>query len=599
MEAEMSKKQDGVAWIFQVKEAAENKESEFKFGQEKIDMGDLPRDTKTSPEKMADYSEKAYGRPDYDESPKEGTRKIVNEFVDNATTHGIPRVLNASRPWQSRLFWCVVTLIFAGVFLFQGSKLVQSYIARPTTTKISLITKSRLEFPAVTICNLNMLRRSMLKGTRFETLAALDRNHKVDGIGLEDSDYSWFFSGEETTTDGKTAEEDTTSPPNRGRRALNAESSYSDEYDYSGIEDIEDPNDWEALYNLSKGSDYNNFKNFVKPTKEELRTLGHKAKDFILQCSFDTEACSYENFTVIQNAEYGNCFVFNNAHKLKRGKRTTTSRTGSQYGLQLTLMVEQPEYIGILSPNSGVKVAIKDPRIYAFPEDDGIEAAPGFATSIGLTKTSISRLPEPYGNCIRKHDSFYAPEKYDFSQRSCLKLCLQETLNETCSCITDVLIDGTMCEVTNREQGNCRNSVFKDFLKNKLNCDCSNACSETVFKPRIAISRWPTARYEAHLYDSLASINKKAARILTNVAQSRNNLVRLSVFYEELNFENVVETPLITVESLFGSLGGLLGLYIGMSFISVTEILVFIFELLRSVCCHKGYPSKHTKVSGR
>ncbi|XP_030833004.1 amiloride-sensitive sodium channel subunit beta isoform X4 [Strongylocentrotus purpuratus] len=536
MEAKMSKKQDGVAWIFQVKEAAENKESEFKFGQEKIDMGDLPRDTKTSPEKMADYSEKAYGRPDYDESPKEGTRKIVNEFVDNATTHGIPRVLNASRPWQSRLFWCVVTLIFAGVFLFQGSKLVQSYIARPTTTKISLITKSRLEFPAVTICNLNMLRRSMLKG---------------------------------------------------------------DEYDYSGIEDIEDPNDWEALYNLSKGSDYNNFKNFVKPTKEELRTLGHKAKDFILQCSFDTEACSYENFTVIQNAEYGNCFVFNNAHKLKRGKRTTTSRTGSQYGLQLTLMVEQPEYIGILSPNSGVKVAIKDPRIYAFPEDDGIEAAPGFATSIGLTKTSISRLPEPYGNCIRKHDSFYAPEKYDFSQRSCLKLCLQETLNETCSCITDVLIDGTMCEVINREQGNCRNSVFKDFLKNKLNCDCSNACSETVFKPRIAISRWPTARYEAHLYDSLASINKKAARILTNVAQSRNNLVRLSVFYEELNFENVVETPLITVESLFGSLGGLLGLYIGMSFISVTEILVFIFELLRSVCCHKGYPSKHTKVSGR
>eukprot|EP00057_Strongylocentrotus_purpuratus_P029394 XP_011683868.1 PREDICTED: amiloride-sensitive sodium channel subunit alpha-like [Strongylocentrotus purpuratus] len=558
----------------------------------------------TNPEKMDDYSEEAYGRPDYDENPKEGTQKIVKEFVDNATTHGIPRVLNASRPWHSRLFWCVVTLILAGVFLYQGSMLVFSFINRPTTTKISIITKSKLEFPAVTICNLNMLRRSMLKGTRFEKLAALDQDHAVSGIGLEDSDYSWFFSEPSSlggeTTDGETSEVDTTFPPNRGRRALNAESSYysDDEYDYTDIEDIKDPNDWEALYNHSKASDYTNFKNYVKPTREEMRMLGHQAKDFILQCTFDTEACSYKNFTVIQNAEYGNCFVFNNAHKLKRKKRTPTSRTGSQYGLQLTLMLEQPEYIGVLSPDSGVKVAINDPRIYAFPEDDGIEAAPGIKTSIGIKKTSISRLPKPYGDCMRKHTSYYDPEKYDFSQRSCLKLCLQKTLQSECSCVTDILITGSMCQVTNREQGNCRNRVFSDFIRNRLNCNCSNACSESVFNPRIAISRWPATRYEAHLYDRLAMINKKAARILTNVAQSRNNLVRLSVFYEELNFENVVESPLITVESLFGSLGGLLGLYIGMSFISATEILVFIYELLRSSCSRRGNSSKHTKVSG-
>lgn len=68
-------------------------------------------------------------------------------------------------------------------------------------------------------------------GTRFEKLAALDQDHDVSGIGLEDSDYGWFFSesspsGGETTTDGETSELDTTFPPNRGRRALNAESSY-------------------------------------------------------------------------------------------------------------------------------------------------------------------------------------------------------------------------------------------------------------------------------------------------------------------------------------------------------------------------------------
>ncbi|XP_041465168.1 degenerin deg-1-like [Lytechinus variegatus] len=571
-----------------------------------IAMHNLPKDQSATTEEMANYSEKAYAISDNDEYKKEGSRRIVDEFVDNATTHGIPRVLNSSRPSHSRLFWCAVTLIFIGAFLYQGTMLIISFIGRPTSTKISLVTEPRLEFPAVTICNLNMLRRSKLKGTRFEKLAALDRDHKVDGIGLDDSDYNWFFSSSEVSPSpgGETATTDAglSSPAGRRRRALSADYSHDsidDEYNFDDFRQVDDPDDWDALYNISKTSDFSNFKNLVNPTAQEIRELGHRAKDFILQCAFDTEPCSFKNFSVIQNAEYGNCFVFNNAHKLRRRRRTTTSRTGSQYGLHLTLMVEQPEYVGVISPNSGVKVAINDPRIYAFPEDDGIAASPGFATSIGITKTSISRLDYPYGDCISEHASYYQPEKYDFSQRSCTKMCLQKNLQSECSCVTDLLVNDTLCQFNIDKQVNCRKRIFKAFLKNKLKCDCTNPCKEIVFKPRISVSRWPAARFEGHLYDRLSVINRKAARILTNGAQSRNNLVRLSVFFEELNFEQVTESPLITVESLFGGVGGLLGLYVGMSFISIIEILVFISELIRSFCCPGSYSSNKTKVSGR
>ena len=53
-------------------------------------------------------------------------------------------------------------------------------------------------------------------------------------------------------------------------------------------------------------------------------------------------------------------------------------------GLHMTLFIEQPEYVGLLTPESGVRVSVHDPKQRPFPEDDGLTVAPGFATSIGI-----------------------------------------------------------------------------------------------------------------------------------------------------------------------------------------------------------------------
>ena len=60
--------------------------------------------------------------------------------------------------------------------------------------------------------------------------------------------------------------------------------------DWAGVED---ENDWVGFYEQSN-LDFSDLRNLVRPSREELRELGHQAKDFILQCSFDTEPCSYK-----------------------------------------------------------------------------------------------------------------------------------------------------------------------------------------------------------------------------------------------------------------------------------------------------------------
>ncbi|XP_071506092.1 epithelial sodium channel subunit gamma-2-like [Diadema antillarum] len=536
-------------------------------------------------EKGHDLGPSLKGDPDIERKrndfcSRKSPAEIVQNFVDNATTHGVTRILRCDRSRLSRLFWAVITLTALGALLYQGSMIVIDYFHRPTTTKISLITKSELIFPAITICNLNMMRKSKVNGTRFQGLVGLDALY--EDIHGDDYDYDWFYETDSSFTT-------TSQSLNRRRRRRDVdedEASISSEHvDYPSWDGVTDPDDWRSFYDRSQSSDFTDLQAAVRPTRDELEAYGHTGVDLIQQCSFDGDPCSHKNFSRIQNIRYGNCFVLNDGNKLKNASVIKTSRTGSQYGLHLTLLVEQPEYIGVLTPEAGVVVAIHDPSVFAFPEDDGISVSTGQATSIGLRRSYITRLEDPYGDCVDGNQEYYNPQMYNFSQRSCSKMCLEKAMLKQCKCVTDILVNGTMCSPINQTERACRTSVLKKYIRNKLSCQCENPCFETVYIPTISTLRWPTERYEEHLYTRLANKSEKAARFLLNKEHASKNLVRLKVFFQELNFERVVETPLITIESLFGSVGGLMGLYIGMSVISACEILVFIAQLVRSVCC--------------
>jgi len=54
-------------------------------------------------------------------------------------------------------------------------------------------------------------------------------------------------------------------------------------------------NDYEfdLLMDHSMTSDYSDMLDLLKPTSEDLEKYGHKAKDFIIQCSMDSRNCSY------------------------------------------------------------------------------------------------------------------------------------------------------------------------------------------------------------------------------------------------------------------------------------------------------------------
>ncbi|KAJ8022802.1 Amiloride-sensitive sodium channel subunit beta [Holothuria leucospilota] len=187
--------------------------------------------------------------------------------------------------------------------------------------------------------------------------------------------------------------------------------------------------------------------------------MGHQAEDFILQCNFNKAKCDYRNFTTSQNKQYGNCFTFNLTQQGPRGKIT---KVGSDYGLHLTLFIEKPQYVGLFTEESGVRLAVHPKNIWPHPEDVGISVAPGFATSIGLRQVELKRLGGLYGDCTDEGTKNHLnSDKYDYSIISCQKKCLLDHMKERCGCVNSNIYDDYAnipnCKDngTQESQGNC------------------------------------------------------------------------------------------------------------------------------------------------
>lgn len=104
-------------------------------------------------------------RTHHSSTKRRNLRQHIEEFSGNTTFHGVQFVLGADRGILRRIFWLLLIMTGLG---FLTKQLVVSYEKlrekeHVTTKEIS--TENRLKFPAVTICNANMLKKSKIEGT--------------------------------------------------------------------------------------------------------------------------------------------------------------------------------------------------------------------------------------------------------------------------------------------------------------------------------------------------------------------------------------------------------------------------------------------------
>ena len=93
-------------------------------------------------------------------------------FIDNCTLHGLQHATNGQTKVRS-IIWSAFLLMGTAYFVHQSYLLLDRYYSYPITTKVTLEYEEEPEFPAVTICNFNVLRKSYIIKVKAEDLLEL------------------------------------------------------------------------------------------------------------------------------------------------------------------------------------------------------------------------------------------------------------------------------------------------------------------------------------------------------------------------------------------------------------------------------------------
>ncbi|KAK2176079.1 hypothetical protein NP493_686g00003 [Ridgeia piscesae] len=251
------------------------------------------------------------------------------------------------------------------------------------------------------------------------------------------------------------------------------------------------------------------------------------------------------------------------------GSECTVRYVSGQHRVVYTLDISSQTDFG---GSAGVRIVVHPQERMPFPSDEGVLAAPGQLSIIGIRQLNVVRLPEPYGNCTDTTERNMKRNVYEevypvrYSVGACYATCYQRYVIERCGCAdSQYPMEGAAfdykrvktCKSENTTEDTCRYQVSIEYMYNKLDCDCPLPCDvdQELVKQQLVAE---IAKYLGNTTDD---------------AKLWNNLLKVKVYYEDFNYENIEETPSYSTVNFISDIGGILGLWIGCSVISLFEFL--------------------------
>ncbi len=532
---------------------------------------------------------------------------ILKRFAQGTTMHGVSRAIQA-RSTVTRVFWLAVLGIAACAFVYQFASLLWKFYSYQTKVTIE-VSNTPVPFPSVSLCNMRHLDNMVLTEI-----------NRVFGISQEPKDW-------QNITDNPFVS-----------AYMDSVSTYSDMF----LDNHIDMHEFEIISsrtsmssNIMLRTNHSLLVEAGVPFHEFVVSCKYA----------DTNCGHVSNFTQFFDMYYYNCYTFNphslNAESgselLAEGIENGLS-VSLMAGSGMLLKHEDVRFIpgswehfSSLSGNEGVRVVIHPANSTPYPHTEGFDVPPNFSASLGVRARQNHRLPQPYGDCINR--SPFGDQNIDGNTRAsyrpmtCQKLCLQQAVVKKCDCkdielpgqdlypqtqycaddsavpchcrteITDVCVKG-LKQVAKSLQ--CQKEVVARTQRNAtamIQCGCFPACNEVAYDVTYSLARWPGDNYEGdqayldmfYLHDYLSRFQNGSEKHEmysryfheNNRNRSLKDFARINVYISDSSVLKTLESEDYTVVQLLSDIGGQLGLWIGVSVITVVEILELIADVGR------------------
>ncbi|XP_074594392.1 epithelial sodium channel subunit alpha-like [Brevipalpus obovatus] len=523
-----------------------------------------------------------------------------------------------------KIAWLIVFFFLGFLALRDIHQLLSEFYRYPVTVDVRLRESRKLPFPAVTVCNLNIVRYSALCNSTLNISMPIELQEKLcgtvatalnpksngsiedindigddkkdaDGKGTETTPLPLLFKDmivTSTTTErmelGSPIPREKRQAWRRGQKGPSSGATNSGtkpNIQSSGIRTTTPPSEASFLQDevdLTEREEKELQENLTtwlavmwKKDKKITLRLGHQFEQMVLRCTIKSTNCTHsKSFAFSFTPTEGNCFTYKSqtweGKRHKHVRQEETSLAGVDHGLELVLNLEVGEYLPGTA-QVGALVMVHAPDEFGISASEAIFVGPEKTSYIGLKMTRITRLPSPYPeHCIDHWPEALTgslTRNSTYSQQACLKICLQRTIQTKCQCqsafLNQLELNDTNLRICDTRRKNTRKCVEEVMLRpeSKIDdCLCPPRCQVTQYEKTVSLAKWPS-REDRVSFDRGGKI--------TNF----QSLAKVVVYFQTMTMQEVAQQGAWTTAKLLSSLGGFMGMYVGFSFLSLFEVL--------------------------
>uniref|UniRef100_A0A8C8SNL9 Sodium channel epithelial 1 subunit delta n=1 Tax=Pelusios castaneus TaxID=367368 RepID=A0A8C8SNL9_9SAUR len=534
----------------------------------------------------------------------EGLIEFYNSFKDmfeffckNTTIHGTIRLVCSSSNKMKTAFWTLLFLASFGMLYWQFALLFSQYWTYPVIMTMSVHSEPKM-FPAITLCNLDPFDQVSEKLAQLDKMAeeaiaylydykpSIFSSRYKKGISIKDFPKSRLdnrnsssFQLNHDITLVKLREPDSGSRRKHfkvGFKLCNATGGNCFYKAYSsGVDTIQE---WYRFHYMNIMSQLPFIIN-ISSHEEQIENL-------VFSCRYDGESCRDSDYIHFHHPSYGTCYTFNSAGTDVFWKAT---KPGISYGLSLILKAEQNDHLPLLSTVAGVQVMIHNHNQTPFLEHEWFDIRPGIVTNIGIRQDEVHRLGENYGKCTVAGEDVNVKLLYNssYTLQACLHSCFQHKMVERCGCGYFYYPLPPGAEYCNYNKhpgwGHCFYQLYNRLVDHHLSCfsRCPKPCWESWYKLSAGTSKWPSTN---------SQVEDRAN------TDTQSNIAKVNIFYQQLNYQSVDESPVYTTNLLLSNMGSQWSLWFGSSVLSVVEMFELLFDItvLSLILCYRRFKAKKT-----
>ncbi len=296
-------------------------------------------------------------------------------------------------------------------------------------------------------------------------------------------------------------------------------------------------------------------------------------------CTFDFHSsCRFPRyFSPVRN--WKPCFTFN-------GNGSAVQSLNEKFnGVDMLLYKDSnglPDDFGtnpLRQLNQGLRLYVRPAgEAIGISQDGGHFLIPGQRIEVAVKKMVFKRKPAPFpANCSEGSSvKQVIPGRY--SRKNCQSSCVLNEIYEKCGSVfpqnsvymPETHYPNTDKYVNSQQFYQCGYEVYKAM--NTSACDCPYPCEQVFYVTEVSRRPWRQSFITARVRKSLSKFFNISANEV-NLDLAKKSLIHLSVFHSDFVTEHVTEEELYSLESLLCDFGGLMGLLIGASLISLFEII--------------------------